>query len=136
MRSSSAQEPASPGAWSDHDTEVVIGNLLRVGVLVSAVVVLIGGLMYLRQFGGLPATSRYADFSGAPPDLRTVRGIAQRVAHGDARGVITVGILLLIATPVARVVFSIWAFARERDRLYVGITLIVLAILLFSIFHA
>jgi Protein of unknown function (DUF1634) len=41
--------------------------------------------------------------------------------------------LLLLATPVARVVFSIAAFALERDRMYVGITLVVLAILAYGL---
>jgi uncharacterized membrane protein len=43
------------------------------------------------------------------------------------------GILILIATPVARVAFSVFAFAEERDRMYVIVTLIVLALLLFSL---
>jgi len=45
---------------------------------------------------------------------------------------IQVGLLILIATPVARVVFSLVAFGIERDKVYVGITLAVLAILLFA----
>jgi uncharacterized membrane protein len=43
------------------------------------------------------------------------------------------GLFLLIATPVARVVFSLLAFAIQRDHLYVGITLVVLAVLTFSL---
>jgi uncharacterized membrane protein len=53
---------------------------------------------------------------------------------GSGRGWIQLGLLLLIATPVARVAFSVYAFARQRDFLYVGVTLIVLTVLLFGLF--
>jgi uncharacterized membrane protein len=52
----------------------------------------------------------------------------------SSRGVIQLGLLLLVATPVARVIFSVFAFARQRDFTYVVITLIVLGVLLFSLF--
>ncbi len=51
----------------------------------------------------------------------------------NGRGIIQLGLLFLIATPVARVIFSIWGFADERDRMYVVFTVIVLAILIFSL---
>ena len=121
-------------APTDTDTEIVIGNLLRVGVLLSAATVLFGGVLYVRQFGTMPP--HHHVFQGEPPELRTIPGIVTLALHGEARGIIALGILLLIATPIARVVFSVWAFARERDRLYVGITLLVLALLLFSLFQA
>ena len=50
-----------------------------------------------------------------------------------ARAIIQLGLLLLIATPVARVVFSVYAFARQRDWVYVVVTLIVLGVLLYSL---
>jgi uncharacterized membrane protein len=53
-----------------------------------------------------------------------------------AAAVIQLGLLLLVATPVARVIFSVFAFAWERDWLYVLLTLIVLAVLLYSLFAA
>jgi uncharacterized membrane protein len=43
------------------------------------------------------------------------------------------GLLTLIATPVARVIFCLAAFAIERDRMYLGFTLAVLVVLLYSI---
>jgi uncharacterized membrane protein len=49
---------------------------------------------------------------------------------------IQLGLLLLIATPVARVAVAIVGFALERDRLYTVISLIVLLILLASLIHA
>jgi uncharacterized membrane protein len=49
------------------------------------------------------------------------------------RGIIQLGLLLLIATPIARVALSVVAFAIQRDRLYVVATLIVLAVLMYSL---
>jgi len=57
-------------------------------------------------------------------------------ARGDAGAIVELGILLLVATPICRVMFAVIAFAVERDRLYVAISLAVLAVLLFGMFRA
>jgi len=72
-------------------------------------------------------------FEGEPSDLHSLHGIVRDAMTLNGRGIIQLGLLFLIATPVARVVFSIFGFAEERDGLYVFFTLIVLAILLFSL---
>jgi uncharacterized membrane protein len=118
--------------WTDQKMENVVGNLLRVGVTLSAVIVLLGGLIYLTRHWSEPAA--YHIFRGEPSEFRTVSGILQQVRALRGRGIIQLGLLLLIATPVARVAFSVWGFARERDRLYVVFTVIVLAVLLYSLF--
>ena len=59
---------------------------------------------------------------------------AGRPSQGLGRGLIQLGVLLLIATPVARVAFSVYVFARQRDRLYIVVTLAVLVLLLLSLF--
>lgn len=115
----------------DKSTDEIIGNLLRTGVLLAAAVVLAGGVLYLLRFGGSP--SNYRVFRGEPTDLRHVGDIFHRAIALDPRGLIQFGLLLLIATPVARVAFSVLAFAYERDRTYVVVTLIVLALLIYSI---
>ncbi|MGO9690281.1 MAG: DUF1634 domain-containing protein, partial [Syntrophobacteraceae bacterium] len=51
----------------------------------------------------------------------------------SSRGMIQFGLLVLIATPVMRVFFTVVSFTIQRDRVYVGVTLIVLAVLLFSL---
>jgi uncharacterized membrane protein len=123
--------PLPPHPWDDHRIEVILGNLLRVGVLISAAVVLWGACIYLSRHAHEPAN--YRVFRGEPSDFRTIRGVIQSVINGRGRGVIQLGLLLLIATPIARVSFSIVGFALERDRMYVAFTLIVLAILLYSL---
>ncbi|MDQ6800292.1 MAG: DUF1634 domain-containing protein [Acidobacteriota bacterium] len=59
-------------------------------------------------------------------------GMMLHLAGGSGRMIIIAGLIVLIATPVARVVFSIFIFMREGDRLYVAITSAVLLILLFG----
>jgi uncharacterized membrane protein len=63
-----------------------------------------------------------------------VHGIVRSAFAGQARSIMQLGLLLLIATPIARVIFSVFAFAIEGDRMYVIFTLIVLSVLLYSLF--
>jgi len=118
-------------SWTDQRIENILGNLLRAGVLLSALVVLIGGVIYLLRHGRSPVDFR--TFRGEPADLRGVRGIIRDTLALQGRGIIQLGLLLLIATPVARVAFSIFGFAEEHDRMYVGFTVIVFSILLYSL---
>ena len=117
--------------WSDFRIEQIVGNLLRIGVIIAAAVVAIGAVVFLARHGGEPP--QYKIFRGEPSNLRHVGGIVTDAFSGHARGLIQLGLLLLIATPVARVVFSIFGFALERDHAYVLITLIVLGVLAFSL---
>jgi uncharacterized membrane protein len=119
-----------PG-WTDQRVDEIIGNLLRVGVILAAAVVLLGGVLYMAQH---PSTlPDYRVFRGEPAYLRGVSGIVKDARTLDGRGLIQLGLLVLLATPIARVVFSVLAFALQRDRTYVVVTLIVLAVLLYSL---
>jgi len=118
-------------AKDDLDMEMMMGNLLRTGVLVSAALVLLGGINFLIKYG--PQPPHYQRFRLESDDLRTVGGTVNFALIGHSRGYIQLGILLLIATPVTRVIFSVFAFIRERDWMYVGITLIVVAVLAYSL---
>jgi uncharacterized membrane protein len=117
--------------WNDRRIEEIVGNLLRGGVFLSAGVVLFGASIYLYRHG--LASADYRVFHGERSDLRSVGGILRYAFGLHSRGIIQLGLLLLIATPVARVAFSIWGFAAERDRMYAVFTLIVLTVLLFSL---
>jgi uncharacterized membrane protein len=118
--------------WTDQRIENILANLLRAGVLLSALVVLIGGVIYLVRHGHAPVD--YRVFQGEPARLRTIRGTARDAFELRGQGIIQLGLLLLIATPVARVAFSIFGFAEERDGMYVVFTLIVFSVLLYSLF--
>jgi uncharacterized membrane protein len=112
--------------------EQFLGNILRAGVLLAGAVVLLGGALYLARHGHEKPDHKV--FHGEPADLRNPMSIVEKAVLLSGSGVIQLGLLLLIATPVARVVFSVFGFLRERDYLYVTLTLIVLAILLYSFF--
>jgi uncharacterized membrane protein len=118
-------------ALTDEQMDRIISILLRSGVLISALVVLGGGILYLIRHGA--ALPQYGVFHGEPADLRSLSGIVKDVLAFKSRGIIQFGLLLLVATPVARVAFSMLAFALQRDRTYVIITLIVLGVLLYSL---
>lgn len=118
-------------AWTDERLARWIGNLLRLGVATAAVVVLLGGVLYLARHG-MEAPS-YRVFRGEPLQFRSVARILGSVSQLSGRGIIQLGLLLLIATPIARVAFAVLGFAMERDRTYVLVSLIVLATLLFSL---
>jgi uncharacterized membrane protein len=123
---------ARDAAWTDRKVENIIGDLLRTGVLISALIVLLGGIVYLARHGKSPPD--YRVFHGEPNEFRTVRGIVNSVLSFAGRGTIQFGLLLLIATPLARVCMSIVGFAAEKDWMYVAFASIVLVILLYSLF--
>ncbi len=122
----------------DTRVEQTMGNLLRAGVLLAALVTAVGGAVYLaeRWDQNRPAYETFPlDQKDHPSDMNSVGGVvrfafARRPSQGLGRGLIQLGVLLLIATPVARVAFSVYVFARQRDRLYIGVTLAVLVLLL------
>jgi uncharacterized membrane protein len=110
---------------TDRRMDEIIAKLLRAGVLLAAALVLAGGAAYVASGGrGVP------DYRHFHPEMRGLR------AFGSLpwpEGLIGIGLLALIATPVARVAFCLAAFTMERDRMYLGFTAAVLAVLLYSI---
>lgn len=116
---------------TDQMLDNFIGNLLRVGVLSAAGIVFVGGVFYLISYG--TARPELAKFVSEPNTLRHIPTIVQEAFAGHSRGLIQLGLLVLIATPVARVAFSAVAFGIQKDRLYVVVTLIVLSVLLGSL---
>jgi uncharacterized membrane protein len=122
----------TPDLRQDQRMDQIMAVLLRSGVSLAAGLVFIGGIVYLSRHD-LPAIN-YRVFQGEPQELRTVSGILREAATFHGRGLIQLGLLVLIATPVARVLFSVLAFVYEKDWTYVVITMIVLALLCYSLF--
>ena len=114
--------------------DTVIGYVLRGGVLLAFLVVGIGGALYLSQH--YSEQESYSRFSGVDASLQSVARIWTSARHFQSEGLIQLGLLILIATPVLRVVMAVFGFALLRDRLYVLVSLIVLAIILYSATHA
>lgn len=106
------------------EVEIVIGKIMRIGVLFSAAVMILGFAIFLiTGNSGYPATSFPT----------TLPAIWQGLISFKAYAYMMAGIYLLILTPVLRVVISIYAFYQEKDMLYVKITSLVLLILIISV---
>ena len=103
---------------TDNRLELIMGRLLQSGVVAAGAAMLIGGAYYLALHGG--ETPNYAAFKGVTRDSRET--------------VLWAGVILMIATPVLRVAFAVVGFAMERDWLYTGISLVVLALLAYALF--
>lgn len=114
--------------FKDTDMQAIIGWVLRAGVFVSMLVVFIGGVIYLSRHSSEHID--YHEFKGVPDFVHTLPGIFHGILNGRGRAIIQAGILLLIATPVLRIIFSAVGFMIEKDYMYVGITLLVLLIII------
>jgi uncharacterized membrane protein len=116
---------------TDHELDLSVAAMLRVGITLAALVVFLGGVLYLR-YPWLPHPD-YTHFTPPTPALSTLRGVVHGALHLDPPSIIQAGLILLIATPVARVVFCVVGFARQRDLVYTAISVIVLAVLTYSL---
>lgn len=111
--------------------EEIVSNMLRIGVSTAACLVLLGGVMYLIQHPGPIPSFRH--FHGEPVTLRDPVQIFLGAIHGRASGMIQLGLLVLILTPIARVFMCVVGFFSQRDRLYVAVSGLVLTVLLYSL---
>jgi len=126
--------PEHPEHFDDRRMEIIMGRLLQFGVLLASFVMLIGGILYTRAHHG--ETPDYRVFSSEPQNMRHIHGVMQGIKAADPAAIIQLAVLLLIATPVARVVFALIAFAIERDKLYILVSALVLAVLLYGFFRS
>ncbi|HWW39002.1 DUF1634 domain-containing protein [Pedobacter sp.] len=117
--------------FADKDVQVILGTLLRVGVILSMSVVLLGGIIYLVHHG--KALVDYKIFDSSKNQYASILAIFEGIKRMDSQAVIQFGVLLLIFTPITRVVFSIFSFLIERDYMYVLIGVFVLCVILFSL---
>ena len=120
--------------FDDRRMEVIMGRLLQFGVMLASLVMAIGGALYTRAHH--EEIPNYRVFATEPQRLRHLGGIVEGVKVGDPAAFIQLAVLLRIATPVARVVFALIAFAIERDKLYIVVSAVVLAVLLFGFFRS
>lgn len=116
---------------TETSAERLVSVVLRGGVLAAATIAAIGGGIYFAHHGAQPVD--YRSFAGEPATLRSVGGIVRGALALQGESIIALGLLLLVATPIARVALLVFVFLRERDRLYVGVSLAVLAVLLVSV---
>jgi uncharacterized membrane protein len=116
--------------FKDTDMQLLLGRVLRAGTVISISIVFLGGVFYLYRHGHFPAD--YKAFTGTPAFLHQTGTLFNGVMALRGQAIIQIGILLLIATPILRVIFSAIGFILEKDYLYVGISLLVLFIIFMS----
>jgi uncharacterized membrane protein len=115
----------------DDDLEYAMGNLLRLGVEISSVIVFIGGIIFLYKHGThLP---EYHIFKGNVSMFNSLPKIFIGLKSFKGQAIIQLGIIVLRLTPIARIIFSFIGFLFEKDLLYMLLTSIVLAIISFSL---
>ena len=123
---------ASGHAPAEEHVEQMVGNLLRIGVLIAAAVALLGGIAFMIHHGAL--IPDHSTFRGQPEMLSTLSGVISGALALQPAAIVQLGVVLLIATPVARVLLTLIAFALQRDWMYVLISGIVLVLLGYSLF--
>jgi uncharacterized membrane protein len=113
------------------DTQKFISIILISGVILSTFFVIVGGIFYLIKSGN--ALPKYHIFRGEPAGLKSITGIIKNLFSLRSEDVIQFGLLLLMLTPVARVLFTFVNFLHEKDYIYVLVAFIVLSVLCFSL---
>jgi uncharacterized membrane protein len=120
--------------FDDRRMEIIMGRVLQIGVLLASFVMLAGGIIYTLAHHA--ETPNYRVFSSEPQNMRHMGGIIDGIRTADPAAIIQLAVLLLIATPIARVVFALIGFTIERDKLYMFVSSAVLAVLLFGFFRS
>lgn len=118
------------------DFRTAIGLVLRYGVVSSFVIVALGAalLFFEGQTGYYPLGTAQEMFDAQTKFLVGLQPLLQGVASAKPYAIIDLGLIVLLATPVMRVLISILLFIEEKRYIFVGITVTVLAILLLSMF--
>lgn len=125
---------ASKAAARVRKAELLISSILRIGVATSLVIIVSGTLVSFVH---------HPDYASAPSELQrltqpgaafphTLAEVVDGIAKLRGQAIVVVGLLVLLATPVARVAVSILAFMYQRDRIFVILTTTVLFLLLLS----
>lgn len=107
--------------------EIAVSRILRGGVFAALAAAVVGGVIH---FLGHPSDRvSFAAFTGVDPALTSPAGILGQAARGDGLALMQFAVLILIATPIIRVLASLVTFAALRERFFVIVTLLVLAML-------
>ena len=129
-----AADRGAAGHFDDRRMELIMGRLLQFGVTLASLVMLAGGILYVKVHHG--SAPDYRVFESQPETLRHVGGVLKGIEAREPAAIIQLALLLLIATPVARVAFALVAFFVEKDKLYIVISAMVLAVLLYGFFRS
>lgn len=117
------------GNGSKNGMNELIGNTLRIGVFTACIIALLGGIYYLATTSGHPVPD-YATFHKGAVSYTTFEGIVRGAFSLSATEWMQLGVVVLMLTPIMRVVLSLVDFSIQRDWLYMAITAIVLVVII------
>ncbi len=117
--------------FKDTDMQALLGKVLRTGTILSIGIVLFGGVIFLYRHGN--SIVNYGRFTGIPDFVHYTKQLIPAALAFKGQAIIQIGIILLIGTPIMRVLFSAIGFALERDYFYVFISLLVFFIIVMSL---
>lgn len=118
--------------FTDVDLNRSVGNLLRLGVILSVATSLIGFIKLFME--GFKMPKKYTSLDMGSSSEKVWSMFWNSLCKGEGMAIIQLGILLLIFTPLVRIIFALIGYLKEKDYLYVVISSIVLAIMAVSFF--
>ncbi|MEY8759538.1 DUF1634 domain-containing protein [Chryseobacterium tongliaoense] len=116
--------------FTDVDLNRSVGNLLRLGVILSVITSLIGFVKLFLE--GFKMPKKYSSLDMGTSSEKVWGHFWTTLCKGEGMAIIQLGILLLIVTPLMRIVFAWIGYLKEKDYVYVIISSIVLAIMIIS----
>ena len=128
--------PSAPFVPTPHDMDRWISWLLRGGVLISLVFLVMGmtlTFIHHPDYLSLATSTQHLKNPVAETVPHQISDIFTMIAQGRGQGIMALGLLVLIATPIMRVALSVVTFWLEKDRAFVWITAGVLSLLLLSL---
>src|SRR4051812_35286213 len=112
--------------------DILLSNVLRVGLSAAALLSMVGCVMFFSDFtGGDPTLQK---FQAQPQALRSIPGIWNLALQGDPDGLMQLAVLILLATPFLRVIFACYGFICRREWKFVMISIIVLSALFYGLY--
>lgn len=118
--------------FTDRDLNRSVGNLLRLGVILSVATSLVGFIKLFTEGFKMPKKYKMLDMGGSSEKVWS--HFWDTLCKGEGMAIIQLGILLLIFTPLMRIIFALIGYLKEKDYTYVIISSIVLAIMAISFF--
>ncbi len=119
-----------------HPMEIYISHVLRIGVLISATIIVTGLVLYLVNLShanGSPTPLNDMLNNGGHSQPVSPSTIWHGIGAGDPIAIIQLGVLALILTPTTRVAMTAGLFLAQRDKIFVTITTVVFVILVLGL---
>ncbi len=118
--------------FTDVDLNRSVGNLLRLGVILSVITSLVGFVKLFTEGFKMPRKYKLLDMGTSSEKVWS--HFWETLCKGEGMAIIQLGILMLIFTPLMRIIFALIGYLKEKDYVYVIISSIVLAIMAISFF--